>query len=96
MKLFLLVFDVAVEDVVLKTLEEAGFRCYTKIPKALGRGKTSDPYMDTHIWPGYHVIYIVAVESEEIERLKEVLGGLKDLYREKGFKTFVLPLEEVL
>lgn len=94
MKLFLIIFDAALEDIVLKTLEKAGFNDYTALPKAIGRGKRSEPHLDSHVWPGYHVIYLIRVAEEESEKMKVELKKLKETYTERGFKVFVLPIQE--
>ena len=94
MKLLLVVFDAALEDIVLSEFEKMGIHHWTKIPKAFGKGKRSDPLLDTHIWPGYHVIYLVAHDNPD--KLKPKLRELSEKYKHRGFRVFVVPLEDFI
>jgi len=93
-KLFLIIFDAALEDVVQETLFKAGFQEYTKFPKAVSRGSSSEPHLDSHIWPGYHVVYFIKTDEEEAEKLKKELQNLKKIHKERGFKAFIVPVED--
>ncbi len=96
MKLFFIIFDAAIEDVVMKTIFYRGFKSYTKVPKVFGQGTKSEPHLDTHVWPGYHVAVFIKTSEEEAEVLKDVLYELSKKYRERGFHAFILPvLEEI-
>ncbi len=94
MKLLIFILDAALEDHLLKEFEAMGIQSWTKIPKALGRGTRSDPLLDTHIWPGYHVVYWVKVE--DVEPLKPKLRELSEKYRHRGFRVMVLPIEDFI
>lgn len=94
MKLVLLVFNAAIEDQILARLEEVGVQSYTLVPKVLGKGSRSEPRMDTHIWPGYHRLCLIALSEDEWTQTRPVLESLSRDQADEGFRAFVLPLEE--
>ncbi len=96
MSLFLIIIDAALEEILLERLKEEGFNEYTKVPKAMGEGESSDPHLDTHVWPGYHVLYLVAVEEERREEMLKLMREMREAYKKRGFKAFILPLHEVI
>ena len=94
MKLVLLVFNAAIEDQVLARLTELGGQSFTVVPKVFGKGTRSEPRMDTHVWPGYHRLYLLALDEGEWSRVRPFLQELSRAQAEEGFRTFVLSLEE--
>lgn len=96
MKMFQIICDSGFEDYLVENLEKIGAKYFTKIEKALGRGSSSEPHMDSHIWPGFHVLYFVAVENEKYEKVKEVLLEIKENLKGKGFKVFVYDVFETI
>ncbi len=96
MKLLSIVFDAAVEGFVQKALRENGITCYLKVPKLLGRMGNCEPLLDTHVWPGYALWYLVPLDEDQLEKCKPRLRELAQEYSSAGFRAFLLPTEEVL
>lgn len=94
MKMLQIICDSGFEDYLLENFEKKGIKHFTKIEKALGKGSSSEPHMDTHIWPGFHVIYFVAIEDEKYDELKNTLLEVKEKLKGKGFKVFVYDIFE--
>lgn len=96
MKMFQIICDSGFEDYLIENLEKVGVKHFTKIEKALGKGSSSEPHMDTHIWPGFHVLYFVAVEDEKYEELKNMFFEMKKKLKGKGFKVFVYEIFDMI
>ncbi len=94
MKMLQIICNSGFEDYLLKNFEKIGIKRFTKIERALGKGESSEPHMDSHIWPGFHVIYFVAVEDEKYPKVKSMLFEMKEKLKEKGFKVFVYNIFE--
>ncbi|MFW6343808.1 MAG: PG0541 family transporter-associated protein [Sediminispirochaetaceae bacterium] len=60
---------------------------YTKIPEVMGAGN-SGPRMGDHVWPEENFILIVYCEEPEAEKIKEVIGELKEFFKGEGIKLF--------
>lgn len=96
MKMLQIICDSGFEEYLLERLEKEGIKSFTKIEKALGKGNSSQPHMDSHIWPGFHVLYFIAVSDEDYNRIKQMLLEIKEKIKREGFKVFVYNiLEEI-
>ena len=96
MKMLQIICDSGFEEYLLEKLEKEGIKSFTKIEKALGKGKSSEPHMDSHIWPGFYVLYFICVSDEEYDRVKPALLQIKERIKKEGFKVFVYNiLEEI-
>lgn len=96
MKMLQIICDSGFEEYLLERLEREGIKYFTKIEKALGKGNSSQPHMDSHIWPGFHVLYFISVSDEEYNKVKPVLLEIKEKIKKEGFKVFVYDiLEEI-
>jgi hypothetical protein len=54
------------------------------------------PKLGTHIWPGKNNVLMVALENENVGKLRAVIGELKKLHPQAGVRGFIMPLEEGL
>ncbi len=96
MKCVLIIYAPALECFVLKALEDSGQKKYTKAPYLHGVGGTSEPHLDTSIWPGSNSALLVVVEDAAKKVLLEKIGKLKNKYSEQGIKAFVFPVEDAV
>ncbi len=96
MKLISMFFDAAIEDVVQETLRNNGIDNYVKVPKVLGKLDNCDPLLDSHIWPGYILCYLIPMESLQLEEFRPALKELNGKYSNKGFKALLFEAEEII
>lgn len=96
MKLLSVFFDAAIEDVVQQALKQMEITCYLKVPKLLGRMGNCEPLLDTHVWPGYAIWYLIPMDQTQLETCKPKLKELAEKYSEAGFKAFSFQIEEFL
>ncbi|HEC68253.1 MAG TPA: transcriptional regulator [Candidatus Desulfofervidus auxilii] len=97
MKAILIFYHVEYDEDLMAILEKTGIKCYSKLERVLGKGKHSEPRLDTSVWPGFNSALIIATEEEEkrekfLEELKKYTNKLKG----KGICVFVLPLERII
>jgi len=92
MKLLFLVYDVDFEEEVQETLKEADLKEYTLWERVLGKGKRSDPRLDTSAWPGFNRLIMIALPEE---RWEEVKGKISKLTQRPGIRGFIWDCEEV-
>ncbi len=95
MKMFLIIYCEAADEVVIAALKEAGVRGYTKMVEARGEGTETEPKLGTHFWPGKNNVLLMAVADEAIARLDARLRELKREYPRAGVRSFLLPMEEL-
>lgn len=96
MKMFLVVYADASDEVIIDAFKEAGYKSYTKMVGAMGEGTDSEPKLGTHCWPGRNNYLFLAVNDDDIVRLCDVVKRLKNEHPRAGVKAFTLPLEECI
>ncbi|MCK4525807.1 hypothetical protein KAW18_00435 [candidate division WOR-3 bacterium] len=84
-----------IEDQFLEVLEQEQIVEYVMIPRAIGRLKSSEPRMDSHIWPGYFLIYKFCMEDERYERFRPCLKKMLRDWGKEGFMATVEQIEEI-
>lgn len=96
MKLAIIIYGKPIDPDVIEVLDGLGLQSYTKWPEALGKGKTSGPRLDTHVWPGANSVIMVALEDDRVQSLVEALRPLKKGFSHEGLKLYLLPAEEAV
>ena len=95
-KMLIIIYNVALERVILEYIEDCGITCFTMVPKVFGKGKTGGPHMGTHVWPGENAMLWVVDDEERIKMMLERVKQLKEKHKGKGVKAFVMLIEEKL
>jgi len=95
MKAVLIVHNAAVDEEVNEVLESVGVDCYTKFPNTLGRGRLSEPHLNTDVWPGINCgTFVVA---EEV-KAKEIMAGVRRMRERRaseGIKAFMWGIDDI-
>lgn len=94
MKGVFIIFAPAIEENVFSALKRSGVKKYTKFPYLQGVGGSSEPHLDTQVWPGSNSALFVVVDEKIKDNLMSEIRALKKEYAEEGIKAFVTPLEE--
>ena len=94
MKMMMIVYCEASDEIILAALKEAGVGAYSKMKDVSGEGTESEPKLGTHTWPGKNDVILTAVENGKVEALKRMILRLKTEHPRCGVRGFVLPMEE--
>lgn len=92
MKLLFITYDADLDDDVMEMLDSLGVNGFTKWDKVLGKGKNSEPKLDTSVWPGFNCAVAVVISDDDQERILEELRKFSLRLDGKGFRVFVLPI----
>jgi len=96
MKMLLLVYSDAVDEVMINAFKKSGIHGYTKWKEALGEGTETEPKLGTHCWPGRNNVLMAVVEDEAVLKISNTIRKLKSEHPQGGIKTFVLQVEETI
>ena len=97
MKLILLVLNQALEDEVLKMLEDSDVRGYTKINDVYGQGSNKgEPHLGTHVWPEINTLIFTVVPDEKVDLIIKAIEILNLRFEEEGLHAFVLNVEKMI
>ena len=98
MKAVTVIFNVSIEQDVLKALRGAGVTAFTQWPRIIGQGPETGPRMDSHVWPGANSGLVVGVEDEQAGKAMDALQALRDTpdVRRAGLFAYQTPVERCL
>jgi nitrogen regulatory protein PII len=91
-ELVMLVFNSSIEDEMMEALNEAGMTCYTRLPDVQGVGKSSEPRLDSHVWPGTNTMMMICASKDTRERILDAIRMMRERHSEEGVKAIVLPV----
>jgi len=95
MKMVMIVYNEAIDEEVMDSLESCCIEHFTKWQRVLGKGKMSDPHLDTSVWPGVNNVCVTVVEDIKVEAILLKTKELRARLGKEGIKAFVLPVEEI-
>ncbi len=94
MKMVMVVYNEAIDEEVLSSLESSGMEFFTKWPRVLGKGRLSEPHLDTNVWPGVNNVCMTVVDEKKLLLVLAKVKELRARLGKEGIKAFVLPVEE--
>lgn len=95
MKAVLIVHNVAIDAEVNDLLKSAGIECYTKFADVLGRGRLSEPHLNTEIWPGVNCGTLVVVEDDKARAAMDAVRRMRQTYGSEGLKAFLWEIQDI-
>ena len=95
MKAVLIMHNAAMDEEVNEVLESAGIDCYSKFPNTLGRGKASEPHLNTDVWPGINCGTFVVTEEAGAKEVMESVRRMRDKRASEGIKAFMWEIEDI-
>ncbi len=95
MKAVLIVHNAVIDTEVNEMLRSIGIECYTKFPNALGKGKLSEPHLDTEVWPGANCGTLVVVDDDRARAAMDAVRRLRQTLGAEGIKAFLWQMEEI-
>ncbi len=98
MKCITVFYNVATDQEILSILESLGIAAYSKIPRCQGKGPTTGPRLDSHVWPGFNVTLITLVEDAIAPQLMQALQDFRNgpTGRRTGIHAFQTSVEAML
>jgi nitrogen regulatory protein PII len=96
MKMLVIVYSDAVDEVMINAFKKSGIHGYTKWKETLGEGTETEPKLGTHCWPGKNNILAVVIEDKAVLKISETIKKLKSEHPQGGIKTFILQVEETI
>lgn len=95
MKAVLIIHNAAVDEEVNEILESAGVDCYTKFPNTLGKGRASEPHLNTDVWPGINCGTFVVTGEAPAKKLMEKVRQMREKWASVGIKAFMWEIEDI-
>ncbi|UCG56085.1 MAG: hypothetical protein JSU70_14575 [Phycisphaerales bacterium] len=95
MKAVLIVHNAAIDEEVNEVLKSVGIDCYTKFTNTLGKGKLSEPHLNTDVWPGINCGTFVATDEEKGKEVMENVRQMREKLGSEGIKAFMWHIDDI-
>ncbi len=95
MKAVLIVHNAAIDVEVNELLKSVGIDSYTKFPEVLGRGRLSEPHLNTEVWPGVNCGTLVVVEDDQARAVMDGVRKMRQTLGSEGVKAFLWEIREI-
>jgi predicted RNA-binding protein len=86
-----IVYDRAIDEEVIDTLEGLDIFSYTKWRDVVGVG-AHDPHLGDHVWPGLNNVIMVITDNEKKEKLMSTIKVLQKSFSSVGLRVFIVPV----
>ncbi|HEX2964902.1 MAG TPA: hypothetical protein VHO84_03925 [Syntrophorhabdaceae bacterium] len=96
MKMFIVVYNDAIDETLISAFKDAEITGYTKWRETIGEGEESEPKLGTHYWPGRNNVLAVVLDDDKVPVISDIIKKLKSRYPKTGIKSFVLQVEETI
>ena len=95
MKAVLIVHNMAIDPDVNEALRSVGIDCYTKFTNTLGRGRRSEPHLNTDVWPGMNCGTFVVTDEVEAKQIMQTIRRMRDKLGPEGLKAFMWQIDDI-
>jgi hypothetical protein len=95
MKAVLIVHNMAIDEEVNEAIASADIDSFTKFPNTLGKGKLSEPHLNSDVWPETNCCTLVVTDPEKAAKLMKIIGQMRTKLGEEGVKAFLWSIEQI-
>jgi hypothetical protein len=94
MKAVLIIHNVAIDEQVNETLVSIGINCYTKFTNTLGKGKLSEPHLNTEVWPGVNYGTFIVTDQAKGKEIMDKVRQMREKLGSEGLKAFMWEIDD--
>ena len=94
MKAVLIVHNMAIDEEVNEAIASAGVDSFTKFPNTLGKGKLSEPHLNSEVWPETNCCTLVITDPEKAANLMKIVAEMRTKLGAEGVKAFLWSIEQ--
>ncbi len=95
MKAVLIMHNVALDRDVNEALQSLGVDCYTKFTDTLGKGKLSEPHLNSDVWPGVNYGTLLIVEESKAKEIMDKVRRMREKLAPEGIKAFMWQIDDI-
>jgi hypothetical protein len=94
MKAVLIIHNMAIDEDINDALASAGVESYTKFPNTLGKGKLSEPHLDSEVWPETNCCTLIFTDPDKATNLMKIIADLRSRLGAEGVKAFLWSIDQ--
>lgn len=96
MEFVMLVCSATLQEELEQLFRKNQVFAFTQIPTVYGSGAGGGTRLDTEVWPGLNMMYILALSPDKYTIVKDWVSVYRDREPREGVKLFSLCLKEML
>jgi nitrogen regulatory protein PII len=95
MKAVLIMHNEAIDKDVNEALEAIGISCYSKFTNVLGKGRLSEPHLNTEVWPGVNYGTFVITDHAKAKEIMASVRQMREKLGSEGIKAFIWEIDDI-
>jgi len=95
MKAVLIMHNAAIDEEVNEMMESVGIDSYTKFTNTLGKGRLSEPHLNSDVWPGINYGTFVVTDENKADKIMANVRRLREKLGSEGIKAFVWTIDDI-
>lgn len=96
MEFVMLICSATLQEDLELLMKKNQIAAFTQLPVVYGSGQAGGTRLDTEVWPGMNMMYILALEPSKYVIIKEWVKNYRQQQSREGVKLFSLTLKEML
>ncbi|MBU1106597.1 MAG: hypothetical protein KKB51_08035 [Candidatus Riflebacteria bacterium] len=96
MEFIMLVCSATLQEELEQLFRKNQISAFTQLPTVYGSGDGGGTRLDTEVWPGMNVMYMLALAPEKYAIVKNWVAAYRSRQPREGIKLFSLALKEML
>lgn len=95
MKSVHIVYPETVHDELLQLMKKIGVGAYSILPEVFGRGYSTEPRFNNHIWPGKNQMMLIVCDDGSAEVILEKLELLREQFPHEGILGYSFVIDAI-
>jgi len=96
MEFVMLVCSTTLQEDLEQLFRRNQISAFTQMPTVYGSGAGGGTRLDTEVWPGLNMMYILALPPEKYAIVRDWVAAYRNRPTREGVKLFSLALKEML
>ena len=95
MKKVSIIYSATILEEMKNGVEDLGVKAYSIIATVYGKGLTTNPRYDNHVWPGKNQMMIIVCDEKSSKKIIEKINKLRVEFPSEGIVGFVENVENI-
>ena len=96
MEFLMLICSATLQEELEDFFETHAIGSYTCLPSVYGSGRGGGTRLNTEVWPGLNMMYILTVDQSQYQELRTWVSDYRKKSPREGLKLFCLTMKEYL
>ncbi|TYB31783.1 MAG: hypothetical protein FXF47_02615 [Candidatus Mcinerneyibacterium aminivorans] len=95
MKKVSIIYSATIFEEMKKALEDIGIKAYSIIPTVYGKGLSTQPRFDSHVWPGKNQMIIIICDEKSSNLILDEVNQLRKKFPKEGIIGYIENIDDI-